>query len=169
MDSYKKDMTKLMDSMGRPLTQSLFLELGYDPKAIFTLGDNDKERKGKFYFSLKKLYLEFEDPLEIHFAKNYLASWRQWQRMADNAMIKPHIDQWREELELQIRSSATKTIIEMALDEKGGFQANKWLADKGWITRTAGRPSNEEVQEELVKQTKIRDTFSEDLERLTKH
>ena len=41
-NSMKVDKTKLKDSMGRPMTQALFLEIGYETdKAVFTLKDED--------------------------------------------------------------------------------------------------------------------------------
>jgi len=37
------DKSKMVDSMGRPITQSLFLEVGYSDMAIFTLKENNYE------------------------------------------------------------------------------------------------------------------------------
>ena len=52
------DKSKFKDSGGRPITQSLFLEIGYTDRAYYTLNDEDKEYNGSTYPSLKKLYLE---------------------------------------------------------------------------------------------------------------
>ncbi|MFM0827351.1 hypothetical protein, partial [Klebsiella oxytoca] len=61
----KIDKKLLKDTMGRPLTQGLFLEIGYNTEyAVYTLEDEDKEYKGKTYPALKKLYLACEDPTE---------------------------------------------------------------------------------------------------------
>lgn len=48
----KPDKSKMLDSMQRPLTQSLFLELGYTDFAIFTLKEDDYVYNDKTYLSL---------------------------------------------------------------------------------------------------------------------
>ena len=64
---YTKDQLK--DNLGRPLTESMFLEIGYNTKySIFTFNDEDKTYNDKIYFSLQKLYLEIVDPIEYEFA-----------------------------------------------------------------------------------------------------
>src|SRR5690606_3779091 len=136
------DKNKLIDTMGRPLTQSLFLECGYNVQyAVFTFNDDDKEYEGRIYPSLKKLYLESEDPTEYRFAKKYLLGWKHWRRLNDNAILRTHFDEWREELEVAMRSEAINSIIDMTTSDQGNFQAAKWLADRGWDKRGAGRPS----------------------------
>ena len=62
----------LPSSDGRPITQSLFLEIGYTEHAVYTLKDDDYEYNGKVYPSLKKAYLELEDTTEYDFANQYL-------------------------------------------------------------------------------------------------
>ena len=58
----KIDKATLRDTKGRPLTQSLFLELGYNTQyAVYTLKDEDYNYEGKLYPSLKRLYLEMEE------------------------------------------------------------------------------------------------------------
>lgn len=56
------DKELLKDKMGRPLTQSLFLEIGYSDYAVYSLKDEDYEYQGKVYPSLKKLFLASGDP-----------------------------------------------------------------------------------------------------------
>lgn len=119
----KIDKTKLRDSRGHPLTQSLFLEIDYNSEAaIYTLKDDDHTLNGKTYLSLKRLYLECEDPTEYDFAKKYLLGWSHWKRLQENKTIRKHIDEWREELEYQIRSQAVRDIITMSANETGGFK-----------------------------------------------
>lgn len=166
-EPYRRDPTKLFDTLGRARSQSLILELGYSPDAIFTLNDEDKIKDGRLYYSLKKLYMEHEDLLEINFANEVFINWNQWVKLSSNAMFKPYIDKWRNELELQVRAAALKSVIDMAIDEgSGGFQASKWLVEKGWIKREAGRPSKEDVGEEMEKRIKIASGFEDDLKRL---
>ena len=63
---------KMVDKMGKYRTQSLFLEIGYGDDAIFTLKDQDHVHDGKTYLSLRKMYLEFNDPTEYQFANEVL-------------------------------------------------------------------------------------------------
>ena len=158
---------KLRDTSGRPLTQSLFLELGYSDYSVYTLKDEDHTHKGTTYTSLKRLYLECSDPTEYTFAKQHLLGWKHWERLCANKIIKKHIDEWREELEVKLRSEGVLKTIEQA---RGGhsFQATKWLADRGWDKRAAGRPSKEEVERETRIQSKISDEFNDDVVRLFK-
>jgi hypothetical protein len=162
----KIDKKRLKDDMSRPLTQSLFLEIGYhEDRAIYTLKDEDHEYKGNMYISLKRLFLEMEDPTEYEFANTYLLGWQHWQRLNANKALAKHFEEWREELELSLRSQGIRAIIDQSADDKG-FQAAKWLADRGWDKRAAGRPSkNEKLKEERM-QAKLDDEFAGDVVRL---
>lgn len=153
-----------LDDNNKPLTQSLFLELGYSDYAIYTLKDIDWQLNGKNYPSLKRLYLEMEDPTEYDFATTYLLNFRHWQRICENKQIRIHIDEWRDELEYKLRSKAVKGIMESA--KQGNFQAAKWFADRGWISRGAGRPSKEEVEREKKIQAGLDGEYKDDVIRL---
>lgn len=160
------DKKKLRDGRGHPLTQSLFLEFGYNlDYAVFTTQDEDYEYKGKTYISLKALYLEHEDVVEYDFATTYLLGWKHWQRICNNNLFKPHIEEWRFELELKMRSQAVKDIVEFSAGDKG-FQAAKWLADRGWDKRSAGRPTREEREHEMNIQDKISEEYDADVLRV---
>lgn len=145
---YEKE--KLRDSTGRPLTQSLFLEFGYNTEyALFTINDEDKVYNGKVYFSLKRLYLETGDPTEYSFAKKYLLGWNHWKRLCKNKLFVDLAAEWREELEIMIRSEGVLAVMDQSNDN---FQAAKWLADKGWDKRGAGRPSKaDQTREDNIK------------------
>lgn len=157
---------KMVDSSGRPITQSMFLEVGYSEAAIFTFKDNDHTYEGRVYPSLKKLYLLEEDPTEYEFASKYLLGWRHWNRLCENKLIRKEIDEWREELEMKLRSRAVKEMIKSA--EKGGVQASKWLADRGWAQRGAGRPSKADVASEKALMARVDSEYSSDVIRLHK-
>ena len=66
------DKSKLVDIRCNPLTQSLFLEIGYTEYSVYTLKEDHHEYGGKIFPSLKKLYIDFEDPLDYTFASTYL-------------------------------------------------------------------------------------------------
>lgn len=161
------DKSKLKDELGKPYTQSLFLEPKYDVDiAVYTMKDSDHVYKGKTYPSIKRLYLEMEDVTEYEFANQYFLGWNHWLRMLDNKLIREQIDTWRDELEIKLRARAIKAMIKQADD--GNYQASKWLADRQWITRAAGRPSKAEIEGEKSKITRINDEFTADIIRLNK-
>jgi hypothetical protein len=157
---------QMLDTMGRPITQSLFLEIGYTDTSVFTLKEYDYEYKGQTYPSLKRLYLEEEDPTEYDFACKYLLGWKHWQRILENKSVRAHIDEWREELEVKLRSRGVKALMLSAVS--GNHQSAKWMADRGWDIRAAGRPSKAEKEGELKKQTAIIDEYKGDVLRLFK-
>lgn len=155
---------QMLDTSGRPITQSLFLELNYSHMAIYTLKDEDYEYNGKLYPSLKRLYLEEEDPTEYIFATKYLLGMKHWLRICDNKQFTPHAEEWRFELELKLRAKGIRELIKSS--KKGSQSAAKWLAEKGWSDRPAGRPSKEEIEREKRIQMHIRDDFEDDMKRL---
>ena len=159
----KVNKEAMKHSMGRMLTQGLFLEFGYNTDhAQFTIDDEDKEYEGQTYISLKKRYIEFGDLAEYDFANKYLLGWKHWMKMCNNAQIREHIDQWREELELSIRSEALRAIIDQAA-VKDSFQAAKFLVDRGWDKRAAGRPTKEEVERRVDRDAKFLAEFDTDV------
>lgn len=168
MAGFKPTREMLLDNQGRPLTQALFLELGYNTEfAVYTLKDWDHEYNGKLYPSLKQLYTQFEDVIEYDFANTYLLGWKHWQRICNNKALTPYVEEWRLELEMKLRSQAVKDIIDMTADEKS-FQAKKWIVDKGWDKRPAGRPSAKNKETEAAFVRKVQDDYGDDIARLTK-
>jgi len=166
----KIDKSKFLDGGGKPLTQSLFLEINYDENyAVYTLKDQDHEYNGKTYPSIKRLYLEMEDPTEYEFATKYLLGWQHWKRLCANAALRKHIDEWREELELKIVSQGVRDMINLTGSEGGSFQAARWLAERGWEKRKAGRPSKAEIDKRVAQDAKIREDFEGDIARMEEY
>lgn len=161
------DKSKLKDTGGRPLTQGLFLEVNYDEKyAVYTLKDEDYEYKGVVYPSLKKLFLLSEDPTEYAFAIKHLLGWQHWKRLNDNKMLAKYFEEWREELELKLRSQAIRDMQNLCSGENGNFGAAKFLADRGWDKKAVGRPSKSDVERHLAVEKRLDDEFSADVARL---
>lgn len=158
------DRSKLLDDLNRPLTQSLFLELAYSDSAIYTLKDVDFEYQGRKLMSIKRAYIEMEDPTEYEFANEYFLGWNHWLRICENKQIMKHIQLWRDELEVKLRSKAVK--LNIAAAKAGNYQAAKWLADRGWATRGAGRPSKSDVERETKIQADIANEYGADVVRL---
>lgn len=150
MTEFLPDKSKFKDPSGKLLTQSLFLENGYNTEyAMYTLTDVDKEYNGKIYPSLRRLYLECMDPTEYEFANKYLWGWNHWQRITANALMTDHIENWREELEVKLRALAIASIVKSSYDS---YNAAKWVADGSWKQKR-GRPS----KAELAKEKRIRE------------
>ena len=154
----------LVDDRGRYKTLSLFLEIAYDKDAIFTLKDYDHEYEGKMYYSLKKIYLEKGDPTEYQFAVENLAGWDHWQKICNNKVLAQHIEKWRAELELKLVSEGVRLIVNSAKG-KGNWLAAKFLAERGWQTRAAGRPTKEELEKNIAIESAIQSEFEDDLKR----
>ena len=164
MESTVVCRSKFQDSLGRPVTQSLFLEFGYNDAAIYTLKDYDYDYEGKKLPSIKRLYLEAEDVTEYEFANAYFLSYDHWLRICNMKIFKPYVEKMRTELELKLKARAMRKLIEQA--DAGNFQAAKLLVDKGYEKRIAGRPSKEEVERQTEIQRRISDEFSADIVRL---
>jgi hypothetical protein len=149
---------------GQAITQSLFLELGYSDHAVYTLKGEDYTYRGKVYPSLKRLYMEAMDPHEYDFASEHLLGWDHWQRIVNNKQLTPYVNAWRRELEIKIRSVGFQGMLKKA--EKGDRVAQRWLAEKGYDKRPAGRPSSAETERQREFDAQLANDWAEDLERL---
>lgn len=156
----------MVDDRGRYRTISLFLETGYDEDSTYTLKESDYFYNNKLYISAKRIYLEMEDVTEYEYAQALFVSWKHWLKITENKQLLSHISEWRSELEYKLRSRAVKSMIGQA--STGSFQAAKWLANREWEVRGAGRPSKSEVESEKAFQSKIADEYSGDVLRLMK-
>lgn len=156
--------SKFKDERGAYLTQSLFLEVGYDTeKAVYTFSDEDKCYKGKVYPSLRRLYLEAGDPTEYEFARTWLHGWDHWLRILGNKALLAQVELWREELGVKLRSEGVRRALAHGLDS---FAAAKWAADGHWHVKR-GRPSKEEqTREKRIRERVVNDTVA-DAERVT--
>lgn len=163
------DKTKLKDVNGRYLIQGLFLEERYDPEqAIFTYDGEDKLYKGKQFISMKNRYLEWSDPTEYQFAIYWLYDWPHWKRLCANKVVSRHIDKWRDELYIKLRSEGINTMVNLAVD-KDSYQAAKYLADCGWDVNKRGRPTKEEVEGAIAKRAEEQENWNADLKILKEY
>lgn len=154
---------------GRHLTLGLFFETTLADKTgvIYTLKDQDHEG----YPSLYRLYMECADPTEFEFAITHLDGWSHWQMLSNANWFKPHIERWRWELELKIKSQALRRIQEEAKEGKSSYHANKFLVEGGYHDKTdsktpVGRPSQERIKKEAERLNQMERDIIEDHERL---
>lgn len=168
-----KDLSVLKDSLGRYKTKGLFLETNRNYKnngdAPYTLKPYDHVFKDVEYPSAKKIYLNCEDPTEYEAALKLFGSWEQWEKLITLDWFMEHLDEWRKELEVRIRSKAMKKIIkEAGEDSSKAVSAAKFIAQGKYKQelKKRGRPSKKEVKQELEVQTNLEKEIQEDLKRL---
>lgn len=151
--------------MGRWRTESMFVETNrVEDKfpSLFCLGQG---RETEDLPWIKRLYLETMDPTEWKFATEVLGGWQHWKRLSESPFMKAFVKEWREEMEVQVRSLGIKQQIHLA--EKGNNNASRWVAEKGWEPkRKAGAPSKEEVTRERKVAAEIKNTVEEDYDRV---
>lgn len=163
------------DDVGRYRTQSLFWELrhGVDTvkyPPVFTTKDDDIERDGVEYKSMKKIYMSYDHipGYEYEFAIDVLGSWDHWNKLANDTIpeLKKMIQGWRDELDVRLKALGLKALIHASRDNDAkGVQASKYLVEKGYIQKR-GRPSKEEMERELKVSTKAKKELNDDLERI---
>lgn len=149
-DEWRPNRAKFKDDKGAYITQSLFLEVGYDAeRAIYTFSDEDKEYQGNTYKSLRKLYLDMADPTEYHFATTYLWGWEHWQRIVNNKLLAAEVTKWREELEVKLRAIGVRNIIAQSGNT---MVAAKWVADGQWDTARQRKTKEGKAAEKHVRE-----------------
>lgn len=157
--------TSLRDVNGRYRTQSLFLEThtGSNDAPVYTLRHHEHNGLP----SARQVYLEAADPTEFRAAIALLGSWEHWQRLTRTGWFQTYLGDWREELEVRLRSEGVREVRRIA--GAGGQQslmAARWLAERGWTPTKRGRPSNAEKEAERKKQARIDEEVGDDLERI---
>lgn len=149
---------------GRYLVRALFQENNPD-SPLYTLKDYDTDVP-----SLKRLYLECEDPSEYEFANKHLGGWDHWQEIATAAWFQPFLTKWRKELELKLKAEAFQALlIEARSGTKNSFSANRFLLawnEKDTSQHVRGRPSKAEIQAEAMRMAENQDNVDADFKRL---
>ncbi len=136
MFEYEKFRPLMVDGTGRRLTTGLFEEL-VDPttssKPIFKLSD------------WRRKYVSIADPTEYRSAMALIGDWDHWQLLVSNPVFFKHLNEWRKEVEVKVRSEAVLQIVKQANSPKG-TPAAKWLAEGGWIEKKKGKKESEESE-----------------------
>ncbi len=164
---------KFKNEVGAHLLKPIFFE--YDNSdhnyTIFTLKDQDHTWGDKTYPSLRKLYVEMEDPTEYEFALKHLDGWVHWKKLTESSFFQIYLKDWREELEVRMRAKALNRIkVRAAGETKDSFAADKILLAGGWKTSEdkskVGRPTKEKISAEAEKLFRQQDEFDKDFERI---
>jgi len=155
------DPTTMMDKRGAPRTISLFHETfdhgvkdNYEP--VFCLKHFDDFG----CISMHRLFMEDADPTGYTTCMRTVGSWKVWQRIWRNRELAPHLEAWKEELEVKLRAEA---IIKMRKSDTPS--AAQWLAKKGWEEKV-GRPTKAQIAREAKKEAEVLRVVDEDAERI---
>lgn len=155
------------DSQGRFRTLSLFREEKHDSyPAFFTLKPYDIDG----YPSLYKKYMDIADPTEYQVAIQLFGSWAHWQQLASTKWFREYLDDWRKELQVKLDSQRYHEMVTNIADPKTTVAATKWLADRYGTgedkASKRGRPSKEEVANNMKRLTREKQDTSEDAARI---
>ncbi len=139
---------KFKDSVGRWFTISLFKELARaQDNILFTLDE------------ARNLYLGYRDVTGFIFANKHLGGWRHWKALQKSPPVSAEIREWEDELEVMLRSESLLQIHNIAKTDKG-YQAAKFLVDKGWRDKTVGRRTKDQIAKEGLMESKMYDEFT---------
>jgi hypothetical protein len=147
-------MAKYVDRMNRPVTLALFKEFARPHakfKPIYTLAQ------------WREVYLKHCDPTEYAPAMELLEDWDHWLMVREHPFIKPHIEKWRIEAEVKLRSQAVRHMIKHAQGQNGTAAA-KWLAEGAYNKQNP--KTKEEKQKEEIIQKEVDDRVTADVARL---
>lgn len=141
---------KIKNEKGVVRTKGLFYELSYQntSNVLFTLKDEDIVVEDNIYTSLPKLYRSMvpNDPTEYTFAITVFGYWDIWDTIRNAPQLRPHVERWRKEAEIKVKSEALKIIAEEA---KGGgrssFTAAKLLLDRGWLEKDTASKAKQKL------------------------
>ncbi len=175
----KQTDQRFKNAQGVYFTKALFYETSVDPakaNVVYTLKQEDHPMG---YPSLRRLYLETEDPTEYTFAQNHLGGWDHWKKFKDTDWFKEFLQEWREELELRLKSKAYKAIMGEADSElsKNRLAANKFIIetvrrvqqnkDLGEKTENPrGRPSASDISAGAIRLAQEQLEVEKDAERI---
>jgi hypothetical protein len=77
------------------------------------------------------------------------------------------IQGWRDELDIKLKAVGIKAIIASSLDNDAkGLQASKYLVERGYAVKKAGRPSREDIERELKVDAKAAKQQQADMDRI---
>ena len=158
--------TKFKNNSGQYLLKALFWETNSETpdQILYTLKDEDY----KGFPSLRRLYLETNDETEYVFASRYFYSWEHWKKVSESSIIKPSVEEWREELQLRILNASLNKIKKIAEGAgRDAFAAQKYLIEKPWLKKPVKRVGRPDKVETPIDTKLLSKTLEEDLQRIT--
>lgn len=167
-------LNKFKNASGVHLLKPIFFEMSRTDErnfCVYTLKEEDHTFDSVTYPSLKRLYMEMNDPTEYNFATTYLDGWTHWKKLQQCEWFMEHLAGWREELEIRIKSRAVADIMNMSMNTQNEgmrYAGNKFLIDGGWKEKTAGagRPTKDKIKREAERIFQNKSIVDDDLERI---
>lgn len=129
------------DSTGRRLTVGLFRELSGEPSSPFSLED------------WRRVYTDLADPTDYKAAMALIGQWEHWTMLLDCKPFMEHLEKWRAEVVVKLRSEGVEQLRRQAKDLKGTAAA-KWLAEQGPHKRPAKKQNND-VNSRVARDAKL--------------
>jgi len=143
---------KFRNKANQLICKNLFQELSSNKdQVIYTLAREDNK-----YPSIYKLYIESADLVEYNFATKYFENFQHWKKICQLPVFQAYISEWREELELLIRSKALSSLIKRS---EQSTEIAKYLLNNNWVSKLhennpavnlRGRPSKQEIKNHLT-------------------
>lgn len=114
------------------------------------------QRKQKDFWRSK--FIEYGDPQGYYFAEEFVkGGYRKWKKLQFAFYAKKEVGEWKETLEAKLQAGA---MIQIA-KQKDSFQAQRWLAERGWAEKNDKRTKEAKKHAERVE-----DEVAGDMERL---
>ena len=134
---WEANKARMCDSTGRKLTVGLFEELTDNPAtAVFKLS------------AWRDVYVRVADPTDYRAAMELLGNWDHWLALCASRPFMAHLEQWRKEVEVKLRSEAIKELVGQSKGAKGTMAA-KWLAENGWAPRDMRKKKDRNEEQEV--------------------
>jgi len=142
MQRYILQRDKFKGNGTKWLTDGLFLDQSAtDRNALYTLQPWDREKNGKHYPSIHKLYVECEDVSEYEFANKYFACYQHWLKLKECAFFKPAYESMKDELQQRLKAKAVKVMLDQMYAGEASQATLSYLANKGYLDKNAvGKP-----------------------------
>ena len=154
---YDANRSRVRDANGRMLTVGLFKELARPDVAstpIFSLDD------------WRRTYVRVCDPTEYETAMVLIGNWEHWLAIRSNRKLAAIMDEWRQEVEIKLRSRGVRDLISLAGSKNPGASgAAKFLAEGGFVEDKRLNTKEGKAREEEIRQ-QVKDRTAQDVERL---
>jgi len=174
--SDKQTTDKFRSGNGQFYTRSLFYEPWAEQahgvqeinKPLFTLYKDEMTLDGLPLISCRKTFIQVGDPTGYKWSEKYLGGWPHLQKLLEAPWFRVAYNQWRSELEAKLQSEMVEKIKDIAKSgSPASFQAAKYLAAYGYLPATGkrGRPSKQEIDNELRRAVNAQASDEEDYKR----
>lgn len=95
----------------------------------------------------RTVYVDIADPTDYRAALSLLGDWEHWQWLLQkSSAFAENVSAWREEVATKLASEGVAHLRKQAKDVKG-VAAARWLAEKGFVLKSRGRPPKTKEEE----------------------